>query len=360
MPLFEPQHLYSAVEKSFKSQAFAPIYYFFGEESFLLQQAVQYLKTCSLVENAADFNWRIFNGDEDDTHRIKDEIETYPMMAPRRVVWIREISHLTEGDWAVLTPLLENPVASTVLILTSQKADRRKKIIQKLIDVAVTVEFKKPYENQIPSWINHIVKGHALRITDEALQVFHQLVGDSLIEIDSEIRKLKNYLGERSEIDVEDVRKCVSPFKEENVFKFAELLGDGRLPSALLQAVALLDQGQSELGVVALTARHFRILLNVKIGESQGLAGAKLAALAQVAPYFLKNYQRQTRQWSVAKLENVILFLAECEKALKSSPLSAGIWIENMITKICQLHSTSVESVPAKNTLLQEPLGFMD
>lgn len=351
MAQLEPQQFYQAVEKALADQSFAPIYLFHGEESFLIQQAVQYLRACSLAEGTADFNWRVFDADEADINKIKDEIETFPMMAARRVVLIREISNFREDEWQTLAPLIDNPVLSTVLMLTTNKIDRRKKVMQKLLDTAVSVEFKKPYENQVAGWIIHIVKGHGLTITDEATQLFHRLVGSQLSEIDGEIRKLKSFLGERTEIQTEDVAQCVSRLKEENVFKFAELLAKGDRSAALMQAVSLLDRGQSDLGIIALAARHFRILLHIKLGEQQGLSGAKLAAHAQIPPYFLGDYQRQSRDWTVGKLENVMLILSETEKALKSSPLSSAIWIENMVLKTCDLRSASVQSVPTNNTL---------
>src|SRR5690606_38605988 len=177
-------------------------------------------------------------------------------------------------------------------------------------------------------------------------------VGSQLTEVDGELRKLKDFLGSsRTEITREDVAQCVSRLKEENVFKFAEHLARGDRPAALLQAVGLLDRGQSELGIVALSARHFRILLQVKMGEQQGLSGSRLASHAQIPPYFLADYQRQGRDWTIRKLENVLLVLVEAERALRSSPLSSAIWIENMILQSCDRRATMVESVATANTL---------
>ena len=110
----------------------------------------------------------------------------------------------------------------------------------------------------------------------------------------------------------------------------------------MIQLVRLLDQGQSEMGIVALVARHMRILLMVKQGESLGLGGPKLAQHAQVSPYFLNDYAKQARLWTSKKLESSLLILAETDKALKSSPLSAHIWLENLIYRTCSLHQVGM------------------
>lgn len=351
MPALEPQEFYKRIEASLQSQEFAPLFLFHGDEPYLLNQAVQYLKVCALHGGAADFNWNSYMASDADVMNIRDEVETLPMMAPRRVVLVREITDFREDELEALKPLIENPVESTVLMLTAGKMDRRKKSHQRILEKALSIEFKKPYENQVPGWIRQIAKAHELVMSDEGMQLFHRLVGSNLMEIEREIQKLKSFMGERTEIRREDVAQCVSRLKEESVFEFAEVLAMGDRPNALMQAVQLMDQGQSELGIVALTARHFRILLMVKIGEAQGLSGQKLATHAQVPSYFLGDYVRQARAWSVRKLENVLLILSETEKALKSSPFSSAIWIENMVSKISELHQASVESKPVPSTL---------
>ncbi len=347
----DPQQYYQQVEAAVENQGFAPLYLFFGDEPYLLNQAVQYLKVCALHGGAADFNWNSFMAADADVGSIRDEVETLPMMAPRRVVLVREVNDFREDEWETLRPLIENPVDTTVLMLTASKIDRRKKSHLKLLEKAVSVEFKKPYDNQVPGWIQTIAKAHGMTFNDEGLQLFHRLVGSQLIEIEREVQKLRSFIGDRTEIRREDVAQCVSRLRSENVFEFCEILATGDRPSALLQAVNMLDQGQNELGIIALAARHFRILLMVRIGEAQGLAGQKLATHAQVPSYFLGDYVRQARMWSIRKAENVLLILSETEKALKSSPFSSAIWIENMVSKICELHQTSVESKPVPSTL---------
>lgn len=341
----ESQDFYKQIEKAIETREFPPLLLFYGEEPYLIDQAVKYVKACVLEGGSVDFNWRSFEAGEAEAAAIKDEVETLPMMASHRAVLVKEVSDLREGDWAFLSPILENPVPSTVLMLTATKLDKRKKTIQSLLSSSLSVEFKKPYENQIGGWIRHIGKGLGLEIESQALEVFHRKVGNSLIEIEGELRKLRSYLGERTEITLEDVEASVSDRREENIFSLAGVMAVGDHGGALIQAAKLLEQGESELGIVALTARHFRILAMVQIGMSQGMSGAKLASHAQVPPYFLNDYQRQVKAWTLARIEKALIVLSETEKALKSSPLSGGIWIDHMISKITALHSRDDVSV---------------
>lgn len=347
MPQLDPQKFYQAVEKSLATQEFAPLFFFFGEEPYLIQQAVNYLKVCALHDGAADFNYSSYYAADADLGAVRDEVETLPMMASRRVVILREVQDLSDKEWELLEPLFQSPVESTVFILVGSKIDKRKRIMKLLLEQAQHVEFRRPFENQIPGWIRHICKGHGLSITDEAVQLLHRLAGNHLSEIESEVKKLADFLDERKDVEIEDVAQCVSQKREENVFELTEQIASNDRVNALIQLVRLLDQGQSEMGIVALVARHMRILLAIKQGEAMGFAGQKLAHHAQVSPYFLPDYLKQSRLWTPKKLESSLLVLAETDKALKSSPLSAHIWLENLVYRTCALHQPATEKAPS-------------
>lgn len=332
MALIDSQKLYKDLEKG----SLSPLYFLFGEEPYLLNQCVERFKYAVLNEGASDFNYDLFYASDADTGRVTDAVETLPMMAARRLVILKEAQELSDKEWASLEPLFASPVDSTVFVVFANRIDKRKKTIRLLMDKADCVEFKKPYENEVPRWIKYIASNLGLGIADDAIHLLHKLVGNHLTEIEAELTKLGDYVGGQRKIEVSDVAAVVSRSKEESVFDFTKAVGLNDRVKALEHLVHLMDQGQSEVGIVSLLARHIRILLTIKKGLNEGLNGAKLAHYAQVPPYFLESYLEQTREWSVKKLEQTLVILSETDKALKSSPLSSAIWLENMVLKTCQ------------------------
>ncbi|AFY01155.1 DNA polymerase III subunit delta [Bdellovibrio bacteriovorus] len=330
MALIDAQKFYRDLEKG----QTAPLYFLFGEEPYLLNQSVERFKYSVLTEGAVDFNYSLFYASDADVVSVRDAVETLPMMAQRRLVILKEAQELTDKEWAELEALFESPVDSTVFVILASRVDKRKKQIRLLLDKADCVEFKKPYENQIPSWINYIAQSLGLTISNDAILLLHKLVGHHLTEIEGELKKLGEFVGERR-IEVADVAQAVSRSKEENVFDFTKAIGENDRVKALELLVHLLDQGQNEIGIVSLVARHVRILLTLKRGMEEGLHGAKLAHFAQVPPYFLESYLDQARLWTAKKLEQTLVVLSETDKALKSSPLSSHIWLENLVLKTC-------------------------
>ncbi len=325
------------IYKDLENKNFSPLYFFYGDEPYLLGQIPDRFKYAILNENTFDFNLNIFYAGDVEISNLKDAIETLPVMTMNRLVILKNAHELKESEWQELESIFKNPVDSTVFVMMAEKVDKRKKSIKMIFDHSITSEFKKPYENQIPQWINHLAQNYELRFSNEATHRLHRLVGNNLAELDSQIQKLKNYVGTKSVIDLVDVNDVVSNSKEESVFDFTKAIGQKDRCAALEQLVQLIDQGQNEVGIVSLLARHMRILLTVRSGLDQGLGGAKLASLAQVPAYFIEGYADQARVWSIKKIEDALVVLNETDKALKSSPVSSHIWLENMVLKSCSL-----------------------
>lgn len=333
MALVDSQKIYKDLEQN----KFAPVYLFFGDEPYLLNQIPDRFKYAVLNEMSVDFNFSVFHANEVDVSTVKDTVETLPVMAPYRLVILKNVDDLKDSEWTDLANLFTVPVESTVFVLIGDKLDKRKKGIKLALDTVTCSEFKKPYDNQVPQWINYLAQNHELKFEQDAIHRLHRLVGNNLTELDHQIEKIKNYVGQKTKIEMADVNQVVSSSKEESVFDFTKAIGQKDRVLALEQLVRLLDQGQNEIGIVTLVARHMRVLLTVRSGMDQGIGGAKLASLAQVPAYFIDGYCDQAKHWPIKKIEDALVVLSETDKALKSSPVSSHIWLENMVMKSCSL-----------------------
>lgn len=323
--------------KDLESKNLKDVYFLYGDEPYLLNQCINSFKHAVLTEATMDFNYSLFYAGDADVMQIRDAVETLPVFTPRRLVIVKNVHDFTDSELQQLEPVITNQVDSTVLVLFADKIDKRKKMIKTIFDHAACVEFKKPYENQIPQWISYICKGVNLKIANEAVHRLHRLVGNNLTELENQIFKIQDYIGERQQIELADVNTVVSVSREESIFDFTKALGQKDRVLALEQLVNLLDQGQNEISIVSLVARHMRLLLTVRTGMDQGIGGAKLASIANVPSYYIESYCDQARLWPVKKIEDAIMVLHETDKALKSSPLSSHIWLENLVLKSCSL-----------------------
>lgn len=326
-----PEKLHTTVSRG---EVF-PLYCFYGDETYLIDDALKAVEGLAIGDGLRDFNLNTFYGSEVDPMQIRDAVETLPMMAQVRVVVVKDAHELTDKEWDLLMPLVEEPVPTTALILTATKIDKRKKHFKRFMEKGVLIEFKRPFDNQIPDWIRIIAKKHDVKLTADAVDVFHQLVGSNLQDIDAELLKLRQYLGEKKQPSVDDIVKVVARVRLDTVFDLTDAIGRNDRARALDCLVNLLDNGQNEVGILALISRHVRILKLVNEGLKEGLAGQKLSSRAGVSPYFLRNYVDQAKAWNDRKIERTFQALLDTDRALKSSPVAPHIWLENFIIHTC-------------------------
>ena len=332
MAILDAQKFYSNLDR----KNFDPVYFLFGEEAFFIDEALLRIKKSLLLPQDMDFNFSQFSAADNEMSQVLDEVITLPVFIAKRLVVVQNIQDFSDKEMAPMVEYIKNPTDSCVLVLVASKIDKRKKAMKSLIDLATTIEFRKPFDYQIPQWIKYLAQKEDLKISDEAKQLLHRLVGSNLLELQAEMTKLKDFLGDRKTIEVQDVASVVSSSKEESIFQFTKALGELNLVMALETLVRLMDQGQNEIGIIAMVARHIRILLFIKRGEKQGLFGVKLAEYAKIPHYFLDEYLAQARLWSMSSLLKTLQILSETDFALRASPTSSHIWLENLVLQTCK------------------------
>ena len=323
------------LQQRLESKPPAPIYLLMGDEPFLIQEAVQLLKSKAVDPGMMDFNSDVFEASEVSADRVKDAAEMLPMMSPRRLVVYRGVDDLKDKDWDQLFPLLDHPVDSTTLVLTCEALDKRKRAFKRLSEQALIVELKRPYESQIPDWIDYLAHRLGLTVSRDAAQLLRQFVGASLTELNNELVKLRDFLGERKKIEAQDVLQVVSQSKVDRIFDFTDAIGRCDKAKALQSLANLLEHGQSEVGVLAMVSRHFRILANIKDGQREGLSGPRLSTKAGIPNFLLNQYLDQVRHWDDCKIEKTFNVLKDTDRALKSSGVPAHVWLENFVIKTC-------------------------
>jgi DNA polymerase-3 subunit delta len=332
---------YNRLSQTLKKGEFAPLYCLFGEETFLADRACSELVDAIVPEGMRDFNLSVFDAADCEIARVRDAIETLPMMSPNRVIVVQNAHQLKDKEWEVLQPILDKPLQGSILVCLASKIDKRKRHWKKLLEAGVALECKRPYDNQIPEWIDFLSKRHGVKFGEEAAAALQQVVGTNLSDLDGEIRKIAIYCGGQKrekkvvEATVEEVMKVASRVRLESVFDFSDAVGKNDRARALMCLANLLDQGQNEIGIIALVARHVRILRATGEGLREGLSGQRLAARAGVSPFFVRDYAEQAKLWSMSKIDHTLEALYDTDRALKTSPIGSHIWLESFIVRVC-------------------------
>lgn len=327
----------SKFQADLKAQHIAPLYLFYGEEDFLVKQLIESLQNAVLQPGDEDFNLDVLYGSEADGAAIVNIAMSFPMMAERRLVLVKDFHQLDDKGLQLLVKYAEKPSPTTCLCLTSSKLAANKSGIKKLKQLAKSIETKRLYDNQIPAWIKTHVKERGYSISEEAASLLQINVGNSLRRLSSEIDKIELLKKEDKSISVTDVEAIVGATKEFNVFEFCDSVADGDMSKSLRILQRLLELGESPIGILVMLTRHFTIMIKAKEMVLKRASRNDMASALKINPYFIDKYISQSKKFRREQLQLVFQCLLLADRHLKSSYQKPKLIIESLLFEIYSL-----------------------
>ena len=174
---------------------FKPVYWLEGEEEYFINKVVNFAEHKILNESQASFNLTVFYGKDADWTAVLNACRRYPMFSEKQVVLLKEAQQMR--DIEKLEPYIENPLHSTIFVVSykEKRVDGRTKLAKILKEKGVVLTTKKIYESQVPEWTKDLIEEKGLTITQKALRLVADHIGNDLSRIENEIEKLSVNLG---------------------------------------------------------------------------------------------------------------------------------------------------------------------
>ncbi len=318
---------------------FSPVYFFNGEESFIAEEATRVILDAALTPDERGFNLDVVYGSEATVQDIISHAMSYPMMADRRAVVVRNMERLSlpERECELLTQYVEHPSATTILILVAGTPDLRKKPYPAIRKAALQLECKPLYDNQIPSWILTRVHDEGKQISQGAAKLLSTFVNASLRELQNELDKLYIYVGDRNTITEDDVGAVVGVSKDYNVFALQNALGVRDVEKVTHIMGRLLEGGDSPTLVIVMLTRFFTTLWKLVEMKRRGMSTQELPGAIGVNPYFLKDYLSALDHYSPQQIEDAFAVLVRSDEQLKTTSVDPSRVIHIMLMNIMGL-----------------------
>ncbi|MFH1569333.1 MAG: DNA polymerase III subunit delta [Gemmatimonadota bacterium] len=294
-----------------------PYYLLYGEEEYERDQTAAWLLG-TLAPAARDFNVEIFRGDGLDTARLLDAYRSYPVMATHRLVVLRNCDRVSAGEGTALEALVSDPVETSILVAVGSKPDLRRRLFREMAARGVAVEFRVPYDSEVPAWIRRHTAERGITLEPAAVDLLRILVGANLRELSSEIDKLVTGAGEGVTITARQVEEQVGQWRGASIFALTDAIGAGDRARAAELMHALLDQGEEPLRMLQMVSRHLQLLLKTQRLEGARTSREEMAHQLGVPTFFLQGYRDQARRVPAPALWRGLSALLEADGMLKS------------------------------------------
>ncbi|HJS53652.1 MAG TPA: DNA polymerase III subunit delta [Chitinophagaceae bacterium] len=304
-----------------KKKVFRPFYWLEGEEEYFIDKVMDYAEHSLLSESESGFNLTIFYGKDAAWPDVINACRRYPMFSERQVVLLKEAQQMR--DIEKLESYIENPLASTVLVVSykEKKVDGRTKFAKLLKERGVLLSTKKIYDNQLPQWIEEIVKEHGYEISRKALMLLVDHIGNDLNRIENEIEKILVNLGKRKTISEDDIEEFIGISKEFNVFEFQNAIASKDLANCI-RIVQYFEANPKAAPIQLILPSLYSFFSKLYMIYGLNSRNEKtVAASTGVNPFFIKDYLQAVKAYSFPQVEKAILLLHQYN--LKSVGVSA-------------------------------------
>ncbi len=313
------------------------LFLLYGQESYFIDEAVRLISDAVVPQDSRDFNLTLYYGRDFKPTAVVEQAMTYPAFATRRLVLIKGLHEASADQLDGLLSYVEDPAPETVLVMTAEKIDARRKIFQTIKKSGTSIEFKKLYDNQLPAFVRELSQSQGITLTGGALKLFCKRVGTHLAEVQGEMDKLVSYLGERDIAEESDVAAVVSNTRVESVFDLTDALGQGDVSAALKLLHCILSEGEAPLMILAMITRHFRQMWKIRELVAQQVPQGDLPRRVGISPYFLKGVMQQAQRFDNTDYRTIFMRCLATDMALKSSGGEPRMQLEGLILEIARM-----------------------
>ncbi len=267
------------------------IHLFHGEEEFGKSEVVAALKrSISDDPSLIDINVTALDGRTVTTDELQHHCDVPPFLGEYRLVIVSDLlarlsgSKSKQGDLTAaaasfeewLLRYLPGVAQTTHLVLVEGKSLAAKHRVLALIaglgNLSDVRAFAAPTikGGELAQWVEQRARSKGTRLETGVAGDLATFVGPNLRLLDSELDKLALYAAGRP-VAKTDVRLLVPYAQEANIFDMVDALGNRQTSTALRLLAQLYNEGAHPLYLLTMIVRQFRILLQTKELEGQGL-----------------------------------------------------------------------------------------
>jgi len=303
-----------------------PAYLIAGEEPLQRDEALAALRAHVLAGAPVDFNLDRLDGVATTRAELIDALRTLPVMAPRRLVELREPEApraVGRGLAEALASVVEEQQrgSASVLVVLAAKIDRRTRWVR-AVGEAATIHCEAPRgRRELVAFIRAEAKRQAVSLAKGVPERLAERIGAQPLLLRQEIAKLSLLVEGKAEVTLEHVVAASIDVAEEPVWELTDAIGDGHGADALVLLARLARGGAAPPLVLGALASHFRRLVRVRGGGSLG-----------VPPFVRQKLESQAQRYSEARLVACLGAIHETDLALKGSgALAPQLALERLV-----------------------------
>lgn len=317
-------------------------YLLHGDDDLRIEEEAERLRQQFSDSPNAGLNTTVFDGAQADIGEILGAVLAFPFLADTRLVIVKDLlAHLTrKGAGNVGKKALESlaeqleqlPDWARLILIERRKIDERNKVVRLAHSDDHGKELLYTVPKDTTGWILQRAQGtyHA-QIEPRAASALASVTQADLRAADNELLKLILYVDGVRPINEADVALLTPYVAETSMFAMVDAIAEGRTQVAIASIERLLEQQEDPFSIFGMIVRQFRLLLLAKEHLNSGGYPKDLASVLGIHPYPAEKVARQSRSFSLSRLESIYRAVQDYDLRIKTGRIEALLALELLI-----------------------------
>jgi len=315
----------------------ASVYLFAGQEDFLIEEALSRLLTQWLKDDTSDgLNRDRFDADTHTPAQILDAAQTIPFLSPARVIQVDKVAEFSAKDQETLAEGLQHLSPQTRLVFLWGREwkgkDASSPLVEAISAYAPPVIFWPLFPEQARTWLMQRAKHYKKTLSVEGATWLLHEAGEGLRQLDQELQKCALFIGERPDIDLDDVQASFGYGKASSPYEWIDAIRrkDGVHGLGILRE--LLSEGEEPIRLLALLSRSIRDWLSARHPRE---TPTSLAMRFHLRRGHESTFFQELKRWSEEELADGLQRCVTAEQRIKSGRETSEMALTGLCLSFC-------------------------
>lgn len=310
------------------------VYYFFGVDNFIINEAHQVLEKKISPLITTEFDKLVIYANDKTITEILDAASAFPFGSVKKFIVVKESEKIKDKNG--LAAFCRNPANfTTILFLHNGEIQNiEAEPYFSLYNSGFLFEGKELKGMHLIEWLTEFAASKNLQLSKENAQVLVDIVGENRSLLELQLEKFITFLSGEKEITIETIKTLSTELKEFNIFDLLNAIGKRDKSNALRIVISLFEKGNEPLSIVAMLNKYFTALLRINEMNDKKLDPFTKAKIIGTNQFYLKDYENARRKFSDSQLYYSIESILNADIKIKTTSVDKRTLLSMLILEI--------------------------
>lgn len=327
-----------------KKEKIKDLYFFCGEEIYLMDKALDQFIKSLLSEDMRSINLSYLDGKTADLDSLKLSCETLPFMSNKRIIVLKNpdlVEDLIKNQEEVIN-YFKTLGDHQVLIILDRKSSIKKstKLYKYIKEKECNVNFEKLKGTELNNWVIEKFISNGKSLSNASISYFlkssnylSRNIDSNLYDLENEIKKV-SALSQRKEICNDDMDKALIKNIDRNIFDLLEALSNKNSDKAIEIFNDIYSMDEPIGKIIFMVSRQFRLLNAIKLYGVRGYSNSEIQHKLGINPYEFSKLVKRVNSFNQKRINVILEEILETDKNIKTKYNDQRLEMELLLVKL--------------------------